>query len=112
MSSAPRCNASACASASAASNDVADDDAGGCEAAIARDDDVGAPGSGRFSEAKVLRPITTGLFIVIALRRCMSLFSRHGIALSAPITPLSATAAISTISVMTRPLQATRAPVP
>ena len=42
----------------------------------------------------------------------MQRFCRHGIALSAPITPLSATAATSTISVMMRPSPAKRAPAP
>src|SRR5690242_5168010 len=57
------------------------------------------PRSGRFSDRKVLRPMTTGLPMVMALKRCISLFNRQGMVLLAPITPLSATAAIITISI-------------
>ncbi len=42
------------------------------------------PGSGLPIDAKVLRPITTGLPIVTALKRFMSDFSRHGMAPFAP----------------------------
>src|SRR3984893_17518141 len=61
------------------------------------------PGSGRRSDMKVLRPITTGLPVVIALKRCMSHSRRHGIAPLAPITPLSATATMSTPSISAHP---------
>ena len=69
------------------------------------------PGSGlRGSDSKVLRPITTGLPIVIALSRCMSDFSRHGMVPPAPITPFSATATMRTISVIASPAPAPSAP--
>ena len=72
---------------------------GARKSGIARDDDIGAPGKRpAASTANVLRPITTGLPIVIALKRCMIGFQppRHRIV--APITPFSATATMRTIS--------------
>src|SRR5690606_11962611 len=51
------------------------------------------PGSGRFGKlSQVLRPITTGLPMVVALKRLMSVESRHGISPSRPMTPFAATA--------------------
>ena len=51
------------------------------------------PGSGLPIERKVLRPITTGLPMVMARKCTMSDLSRHGSPLSRPITPFSASAA-------------------
>ena len=67
-----------------------DHSAGGAIVRIARDHDVGAVGSGRRpgKDSKVLRPMITGLPMVSALKRAMSDFNRHGIALPAPMTPV------------------------
>src|SRR6516165_4417232 len=48
--------------------------------------------------------------MVIAFKRCMSDFKRHGIAPAAPITPLSATATMRTISIRAQLSQVPRAP--
>ena len=51
----------------------------------------------------------TGLPIVSALKRAMSDFNRHGMALPAPMTPFSAIATTKTISITTRSRQAVSA---
>src|SRR5271169_6519000 len=61
------------------------------------------PASGLPIERKVLRPIMTGLPIVIARKCCMSDLSRHGSALPRPITPFSDTAATRVMFSMRRP---------
>ena len=70
-----------------------DDDAGRGESGSRLTTMVVRPASGLPIERKVLRPMTTGLPMVTARKCCMSDLSRHGSALSRPITPFSATAA-------------------
>src|SRR5882724_4104346 len=98
MSGAKRRSASPKATAWAAANEVVTTAPAARKLASRVTTILVRPGSDRPIEANVLRPITTGLPVVIALKRCMSDFSRHGRAPREPITPLSATATIRTIS--------------
>ena len=52
------------------------------------------PGSTLGSDSNVLRPMMTGWPSVSALKRLRSVDRRHGMSLSRPITPFSATAAM------------------
>ncbi len=70
------------------------------------------PGSGRPMLSNVLRPMISGLPIVIRLKCAKSDGSRHGIWLPLPITPFSATAAImATATVMRRPSFSSASPL-
>ena len=95
----------AVASTSAEGRFVRECDAGMRPASIPGDDDGSrGPGSGAPIDSKVLRPMISGLPIVSALKRLRSLDSRQGSALSAPIAPLRATAAMSeTMGALTPP---------
>jgi hypothetical protein len=52
------------------------------------------PGSGLPMLSKVLRPMITGLPMVVRLKKAKSDGSRQGMAFPAPMTPFSATAAM------------------
>ena len=61
---------------------------------------VRRPGSTRPIESNVLRPMTIGWPIVVRLKNAKSSGRCHGMSLSAPMTPLRPTAAMSVTLVM------------
>jgi hypothetical protein len=67
------------------------------------------PLSGALSVSNCLRPITTGLPMVVRLKYAMSDGIDHGIAPARPMTPFSATAAIiAIIALIDRPAPGAR----